>query len=158
MKFEIHFEFRASLRKFQNLNFWDATPEADPGQETQSRLVRGRPRRESQSRLARGRPRTGDTVTARPRLTSGGRRSHTLLEVDLERETQSRLARASSGGRHSHNSTEGNLGQETQSHLAPGHPRAGDVVTPRPKTSSGGRHSHGSPKTNLRQEMHSRLA
>jgi hypothetical protein len=25
MKFEIHFEFRASLRKFQNLNFWDAT-------------------------------------------------------------------------------------------------------------------------------------
>jgi hypothetical protein len=25
MKFEIHFEFRASLRKFQYLNFWDAT-------------------------------------------------------------------------------------------------------------------------------------
>jgi hypothetical protein len=25
MKFEIHFEFRASLRKFQELNFWDAT-------------------------------------------------------------------------------------------------------------------------------------
>jgi hypothetical protein len=25
MKFEIHFEFRASLRKFQNLNFWDVT-------------------------------------------------------------------------------------------------------------------------------------
>jgi hypothetical protein len=25
MKFEIHFEFRASLRKFQDLNFWDAT-------------------------------------------------------------------------------------------------------------------------------------
>jgi hypothetical protein len=25
MKFKIHFEFRASLRKFQNLNFWDAT-------------------------------------------------------------------------------------------------------------------------------------
>jgi hypothetical protein len=25
MKFEIHFEFRASLRKFQGLNFWDAT-------------------------------------------------------------------------------------------------------------------------------------
>jgi hypothetical protein len=24
-KFEIHFEFRASLRKFQDLNFWDAT-------------------------------------------------------------------------------------------------------------------------------------
>jgi hypothetical protein len=24
MKFEIHFEFRASLRKFQDLNFWDA--------------------------------------------------------------------------------------------------------------------------------------
>jgi hypothetical protein len=25
MKFEINFEFRASLRKFQDLNFWDAT-------------------------------------------------------------------------------------------------------------------------------------
>jgi hypothetical protein len=25
MKFEIHFEFRARLRKFQDLNFWDAT-------------------------------------------------------------------------------------------------------------------------------------
>jgi hypothetical protein len=25
MKFEIHFEFRASLRKFLDLNFWDAT-------------------------------------------------------------------------------------------------------------------------------------
>jgi hypothetical protein len=25
MKFEIHFEFRASLRKFQDSNFWDAT-------------------------------------------------------------------------------------------------------------------------------------
>jgi hypothetical protein len=29
MKFEIHFEFRASLRKFQDLNFWDAI--VDPG-------------------------------------------------------------------------------------------------------------------------------
>jgi hypothetical protein len=25
MKFEIYFKFRASLRKFQDLNFWDAT-------------------------------------------------------------------------------------------------------------------------------------
>jgi hypothetical protein len=25
MKFEIHFEFRASLSKFQDLIFWDAT-------------------------------------------------------------------------------------------------------------------------------------
>jgi hypothetical protein len=25
MKFEIHFEFRASSRKIQDLNFWDAT-------------------------------------------------------------------------------------------------------------------------------------
>jgi hypothetical protein len=25
MKFENHFEFRAGLRKFQDLNFWDAT-------------------------------------------------------------------------------------------------------------------------------------
>jgi hypothetical protein len=30
MKFEIHFEFRASLRKFQDLNFWDATPVMRP--------------------------------------------------------------------------------------------------------------------------------
>jgi hypothetical protein len=28
MKFEIHFEFRGSLRKFQDLNFWDATIKA----------------------------------------------------------------------------------------------------------------------------------
>jgi hypothetical protein len=25
MKFKIHFQFRASLRKYQDLNFWDAT-------------------------------------------------------------------------------------------------------------------------------------
>ena len=30
MKFEIHFEFRASLRKFQDLNFWDATKTEPP--------------------------------------------------------------------------------------------------------------------------------
>jgi hypothetical protein len=29
MKFKIHFEFRASLRKFQDLNFWDATSPPD---------------------------------------------------------------------------------------------------------------------------------
>jgi hypothetical protein len=28
-KFKIHFEFRASLRKFQDLNFWDATNSLD---------------------------------------------------------------------------------------------------------------------------------
>jgi hypothetical protein len=33
MKFEIHFEFRASLRKFQNLNFWDATDVLKTGHE-----------------------------------------------------------------------------------------------------------------------------
>jgi hypothetical protein len=33
MKFEIHFEFRASLRKFQDLNFWDATVRP-PGRDT----------------------------------------------------------------------------------------------------------------------------
>jgi hypothetical protein len=31
MKFEIHFEFRASLRIFQDLNFWDATQETLKG-------------------------------------------------------------------------------------------------------------------------------
>jgi hypothetical protein len=30
MKFEIHFEFGASLRKFQDLNFWDATASNGP--------------------------------------------------------------------------------------------------------------------------------
>ena len=29
MKLEIHFEFRGSLRKFQDLNFWDATDSSD---------------------------------------------------------------------------------------------------------------------------------
>jgi hypothetical protein len=29
MKLEIHFEFKASLRKFQDLNFWDATQDPD---------------------------------------------------------------------------------------------------------------------------------
>jgi hypothetical protein len=33
MKFEIHFKFRASLRKFQDLNFWDAT-KSDPQKRT----------------------------------------------------------------------------------------------------------------------------
>jgi hypothetical protein len=33
MKFEIHFEFRANLRKFQDLNFWDATRKAIQAQE-----------------------------------------------------------------------------------------------------------------------------
>jgi hypothetical protein len=43
MKFEIHFEFRASLRKFQDLNFWDAT--------TQDRITRrGMGRRRGTSR------------------------------------------------------------------------------------------------------------
>jgi hypothetical protein len=31
MKLEIHFEFRASLRKFQDLNFWDATAGSSSG-------------------------------------------------------------------------------------------------------------------------------
>jgi hypothetical protein len=35
MKFEIHFEFRVSLRKFQDLNFWDATAGA-PTEDTSS--------------------------------------------------------------------------------------------------------------------------
>jgi hypothetical protein len=42
MKFEIHFEFRASLRKFQDLNFWDATLGDIP---RYTRHVRGTPRK-----------------------------------------------------------------------------------------------------------------
>jgi hypothetical protein len=43
MKFEIHFEFRASLRKFQDLNLWDATQRHAADQEaqgTEQRAVR----------------------------------------------------------------------------------------------------------------------
>jgi hypothetical protein len=44
MKFEIHFEFRASLRKFQDLNFWDATlavaPHGTPDSSVLHRTVR----------------------------------------------------------------------------------------------------------------------
>jgi hypothetical protein len=46
MKFEIHFEFRASLRKFQDLNFWDATPLGESCHKSYpSRLRRARARR-----------------------------------------------------------------------------------------------------------------
>jgi hypothetical protein len=44
MKFKIHFEFRASLRKFQDLNFWGATDPphariaAQPGREDPSAI------------------------------------------------------------------------------------------------------------------------
>jgi hypothetical protein len=37
MKFEIHFEFRASLRNFQDLNFWDATTSQNVSYKEQTR-------------------------------------------------------------------------------------------------------------------------
>jgi hypothetical protein len=42
MKFEIHFEFRASLRKFQDFNFWDATVPR-PGELDRAALCPPRP-------------------------------------------------------------------------------------------------------------------
>jgi hypothetical protein len=76
-------------------------PEANPGRETQSRLVRGQPwmgdshdslednpEQEMQSRLARGRPRAGDSVMTRSWPTQGGRRSHDSPEANPGRETQ----------------------------------------------------------------------
>jgi hypothetical protein len=40
MKFEIHFEFRASLRKFQDLNFWDATTMVQPQLKMRNRYLK----------------------------------------------------------------------------------------------------------------------
>jgi hypothetical protein len=37
MKFEIHFEFRGSLRNFQDLNFWDATSPHDDDDDSSSK-------------------------------------------------------------------------------------------------------------------------
>jgi hypothetical protein len=67
MKFEIHFEFRASLRKFQDLNFWDATKALPCGAGAGSRMsCRPAPSRRSQTaaRGARNRP----AVTSDPPL------------------------------------------------------------------------------------------
>jgi hypothetical protein len=41
MKFKIHFEFRASLRKFQDLNFWGATAREDEALEEGLTLSQG---------------------------------------------------------------------------------------------------------------------
>jgi hypothetical protein len=46
-----------------------------------------------QSHLAQGQPRAGDTVTAHPKPTPGGRCSHDSPEATHGQETQSRLAR-----------------------------------------------------------------
>jgi hypothetical protein len=63
MKFEIHFEFRASLRKFQDLNFWDATlGEAEAPPRSRSSLS-SEVEVESEPRVGRG----GDRHS-RPRL------------------------------------------------------------------------------------------
>jgi hypothetical protein len=40
MKFEIHFEFRASLRRFQDLNFWDAIGSRGSTTGTPSLMIR----------------------------------------------------------------------------------------------------------------------
>jgi hypothetical protein len=97
--------------------------------------------RETQLRVARGQPRGGDAVTARPRPTPGGRRTHGSFEATLGREnTVTAHPRPTLGGRCSHGLLEANPRRETHSRLARGHPRAGE-------------HSHGSPEANLGWEM-----
>jgi hypothetical protein len=97
-------------------------PEANPEQQTQSRLARGQPRagvvvttrfRAEDTITTRPRqPQVGDAVTTRPRPTLGGRRSHDSPEANRERETHSRLAR--------------------------GQPRVGDAVTTCPRPTRAG--------------------
>jgi hypothetical protein len=141
--------------------------EANLGRERQSRLVWGQPRARdtstprtwptSSERRSHGyteanprreapeaNPRAGDTITARPRLTLGGR--------------QSWLARPTLGGRRSHASTEANPWGETQSRLVWGQPWMGDAVTARPRPTLGERRSHDSLEVNLEWEMQSCLA
>jgi hypothetical protein len=129
------------------------SPKDNLRRETQSRLPEATLGRETQARLARGQHRTEDAVTARPRPTLSGRRSH------LGRETHSRLARGhpwagdtvtprprpTSGGRGSHASPEAIPERETQSQFVRGQSHTGDIVT------SDGRHSH------LRRETQSRF-
>jgi hypothetical protein len=76
-----------------------------------------------------------------------------------------------SSGRRSHGMLEANLGRETQSRLARGQPRPRDVVTARTRPTPARRLSHGSfevtlrwerchasPEVDLGREMQSRLA
>jgi hypothetical protein len=147
-------------------------PEANPGRDTQSRLVRGQP-------LA------GDAITPRSRPTLIGRRNHASPEANLGHQTQSCLARGQPsggdavtarprptlGGRRSHGSLEANRGRETHSPLARGQLRAGDALTPRPWSTPGAdvvmarlrpisseRRNHASLEANLGWETQSRLA
>jgi hypothetical protein len=50
MKFEIHFEFRAGLRKFQDLNFWDATQSGHRIADLTPRLFRTIPKQRANRR------------------------------------------------------------------------------------------------------------
>jgi hypothetical protein len=68
------------------------------------------------------------------------------------------LTRPSSGTTGSHDSSEANLDRETQSRLARGQLLAGDIVMTRPRPTLGGGHNHDSPEANLGQETQSQLA
>jgi hypothetical protein len=106
---------------------------------------------EMQSRLARGFPRAGDVVTTRPRLgdaiTAHSRREtqSRLVQGNLTVMARPRVA---SGGSRSHALPEAT----SQSRLARGWPRAGDAITARSRLPSGGRRIYSSPETNLGQE------
>jgi hypothetical protein len=63
------------------------SPKADPGQETQSRLTRGRPRAGDIVTTCPRPTSGGDTVPTRPRSTPEGRRSDDSPVVNLGRET-----------------------------------------------------------------------
>jgi hypothetical protein len=151
----------------------NASPEANLGRETQSRLAR------TQSCLARCQPWMGDAIMIRPRPTSGGRRSHgspghshVSPDANLGWETimirprptpsgrRSRLVRGqppAMGRRRSHNSPEANPGREAQSRFARGQPRAGPTPAERrshgsPEANLGRGRSHDSPEVNLGRE------
>jgi hypothetical protein len=95
------------------------SPEANPGRETQSRLVRGQPR-------------VGEAVMNRSRPTSDGRRIHGSPEANPEWEMVTTCPRPISGGRCSHASPKANPGREMLSRLARGQPRAGNQCATHP--------------------------
>jgi hypothetical protein len=90
MKFEIHFEFRASLRKFQDLNFWDATtvhPAPAIVPTTRARLA-------TVSRdLSRVQPRAQQGAPPRPTSASALRGVTTSPDLSLGLRRSLRLAR-----------------------------------------------------------------
>jgi hypothetical protein len=99
------------------------SPKAIPGQETQSRLVRGQPRAGD---IVTTRPRVGDMLMTRPMPTLGRRCSHDSLEANLGREMVTTRLRPTPDRTCSHDSVKANFGWETQSQLTRDQSWAGD--------------------------------